>query len=1114
MSLESQLSLTMNGGVYYEGTRVTPTDDPILFVGLGGTGIDALLRIKNEVQTRMPLPKGSDGKILGTSPNNIGFLALDTDEEVLKKTWGVAGFNKTGDEFINLSVDGLPQVISTVIESHLNEPKWSWFDHDLTGGGGAAGANGYRQIGRFMLFQKIDSIADRFARVIEKILKASMIRGTNSLKIFILSGIGGGTGSGTFLDIAYMLRKIAREKTTNVELHGYIFTPDLNSKNGGDKTSMYRNGFAALKELDYWMSGDEHKQAFVQEYSDTFRVNTIDQPFDYCHIITGRNEKHNPVSYDEAMSAVGNNLFAYIVSEQANASGNTALKEMYDNIRGHINTASKPIPANYRYLSVGSDKFEIPYTEITTLIAARVFERLDPMFRMAPDMQSFDRDIRNLQMTQQHLWGYIHKEILADPIQGRKLSYNEIWPQNNPFMAVNHWMNSHVKVLVHRNAEQILDVYDKLMRDYFTALMMAPDRGPCYAARMISSASNPSLIPTLEGFRNQCRESAAACAAKLPTLKSELEQAFNAGRGVGVLGKGGATRDYSAALTRWMTEEANYWAYLELGEAINKLAERLKLYYERIFKVLLDSLCQLPGIFHQNVATIVTKEQEAQKNPDVARHYLIRPIEFERMYQMQLSEKVMESCNVFAKFVTENLSKWTGRGLIDVESDFVENTDISGEIARFVNENFSDMLALRMEPLLLKKAPAGMDAEEYIRERLDELKRSAVSLYEVGVSNFNIDKKEFSMISVPNDCEKIFSVANRSDRPKEEKPKFSSERSKLQWVKVTAGMPLFTFPEVVTMEEYYERAMTTSRESRRGVHLRWEWREELPSPLPEASWSAAQRAEAQKTYTKSVNERFYAAFDKCRNAGIIRPAESGAFAKLYVADENILANLNITGNMVERKAIIAQLNSALWSNESTVVRLDPFGNGAQGDMLDRVKNNVVRFRNITRQVEKQAEILDSLDSLQGEMMNVECYVNAYFANLMYEQGFSYMFRRAKLDVAPVKLFDKTTAVNFIDYELFKSFVKILDRNVAENIEIQTEQAKDELIGPDGGFIEGAVAEKVAVLEKLKARLQEGYQFAQNKKLATPKDQMGELQKVIEFYEQSIEIVENRLRLFR
>ena len=100
MSLEDQLSLSKNGGVYYDGTRVNPTKDPILFVGLGGTGADALLRVKSEVQSRMHLPKGDDGRVLRTAPNNISFLAVDTDKDILNKTYGVASFDRNGDELL------------------------------------------------------------------------------------------------------------------------------------------------------------------------------------------------------------------------------------------------------------------------------------------------------------------------------------------------------------------------------------------------------------------------------------------------------------------------------------------------------------------------------------------------------------------------------------------------------------------------------------------------------------------------------------------------------------------------------------------------------------------------------------------------------------------------------------------------------------------------------------------------------------------------------------------------------------------------------------------------------------------------------------------------------
>ena len=55
--------------------------------------------------------------------------------------------------------------------------------------------------------------------------------------------------------------------------------------------------------------------------------------------------------------------------------GNTAMTQMYNNIQGYMTALETraPYPACYKYLSVGAAKIEIPYTEISTLVAARVF---------------------------------------------------------------------------------------------------------------------------------------------------------------------------------------------------------------------------------------------------------------------------------------------------------------------------------------------------------------------------------------------------------------------------------------------------------------------------------------------------------------------------------------------------------------------------------------------------------------------------------------------------------------------------------------------------------------------------------------------------------------------
>ena len=1109
MGLREQLSLTQNGGVYYEGTRVTPTADPILFVGLGGTGIDALLRIKNEVQTRMPLPKNGSGQILSTSPLNISFLALDTDKETLKKSYGVAGFDKSGDEFVDLTVDGLPKVISSIIEKHLDDEEWKWYDRDLNASGGLDGANGIRQIGRFMLFQCVNDVCARFTRAIEKVLKSAE---SNSLKIFVLTGIGGGTGSGTFMDVAYLLRTLALDKTPNVQLHGYIFTPDLNKGNGGDDASMYRNGFASLKELDYWMSASEHQKHFIQRYNGKYIVNSKDRPFDFCHLITARDAEHNLVSYSEAMDAVGGNLFSYIVSENVSSNGNTALKEMYDNIAGHIVMADKPYAANYNYLSIGSDKIEIPYTEITTLVAARVFSKLAPVFAHAPDRDSFNMDLRHLELTPDHLWNYIHKDVMMDPIQGQKFGYGDVWPSNAPYQRASQWL-IHAQQVMRQNGANLASVREGTFRNYITAVIKNPAQGPCYAARLVQSTTSFCLIKTMEGFRQDCAERMSTCSGKAGALKNRLSQSYAAGNNAGILGRSNAVKEYTEALNEWLGNEYAYWAYFELINGLDAFIVRLKKYYDRVFKNLQDSLCALPGIFEDNVNKIVVDEQEAKKHPEKARCYLIRPLEFESKYRTVLEKKVEEGALAFLTVIAQNLKRWVGIELDEIDTDIMENTDIGGCIALFINDHFGDTLTMNMETLLLDRAPAGSNSDEFLRATLDELKKDAIPLYHMDVAYAGLDIKSFSLISVPNDCPRIFAVANRSDRPVEDRPKFSAERSKLQWVKVMAGMPLYAFPEVSKMEEKYELAMKTSRETRKGVHLRWEWREELPSPLPESTWPADIVSEPQKDFSKDYNARIRKAFDACAAAGVIRPNNTGDAAKLYVADEKLLDSLELHGSIQEKKAKLDMLRQALWSNEATAITLNPFGKAIAADLMGRVRENNLRFYEITKEIEHQAAILAKFEELTAAFENVGFYIQSIFANLIYEQGFECKFRRSALDFSPIKLFDKMTQSTYPDYDMYREFCRILTPEIKENITSQFDNARRELIAADGNFNSELVAAKVTLLTGVKARYAESLAALSRRIEQTPIEQRGNLLDVRDFYDKAIELIDNHLRIF-
>jgi hypothetical protein len=76
------------------------------------------------------------------------------------------------------------------------------------------------------------------------------------------------------------------------------------------------------------------------------------------------------------------------------------MSSLYDNINEYIDSlsAKAPIPACYRYLAVGSHKLEIPYEEISTLLAIRLFEHLKPTLDLRPTEDWFKYDMTNLQL--------------------------------------------------------------------------------------------------------------------------------------------------------------------------------------------------------------------------------------------------------------------------------------------------------------------------------------------------------------------------------------------------------------------------------------------------------------------------------------------------------------------------------------------------------------------------------------------------------------------------------------------------------------------------------------------------------------------------------------------
>ena len=316
--IKESLSLSKSGGIYFAGERV-PADENqmVLFVGLGGTGANALIRMKHQIYNRMKLPVDPQTGIpTADHPANMAFLALDTDLDIETLTYGNTGFAKNGSEVFNIGVEKMQAVLDTMAINRENEmPYAMWYPNNnkIAAINGTYGAGGKRPVGRAAFFNRYSDIRSRVEQILDR-LKTDSPR-AQSLEIFLFTGIAGGTGSGIYLDVAYMLRELGNLICAPAQVFGYIFLPDVIS-NDAHLSYLSSNGFSALKELDYFMEhGKESTHFFEQPYTATL-TGTGSVPMDYCHLISATDIHGHQYSKNDIMKSVVESVFFHISSSE------------------------------------------------------------------------------------------------------------------------------------------------------------------------------------------------------------------------------------------------------------------------------------------------------------------------------------------------------------------------------------------------------------------------------------------------------------------------------------------------------------------------------------------------------------------------------------------------------------------------------------------------------------------------------------------------------------------------------------------------------------------------------------------------------------------------------
>ena len=518
MAVYTKLLLSSGGGIISTKQQAEQVKNTAsILIGLGGTGIDCLKTIKAAVRERL-IPDDPEATV--AEYRHIQFLGVDTDKKSFRaKTDRTDSTSSIRDlkmldssETFDISNPNIGEALSNVRAIQMR-PELGWLRYedieipDLT----ESGAGGFRQVGRFMMMDRSVDFMNQVGQLIHD-AKAGL---TNpDVNIHIFSGLGGGTGSGVFLDVCYMVKRVAAENG-GATVYGYFFLPDVNLSNIPLKNKLTRefvprNGYAAMQELDYCMRLGENGGAFVQSYKGNREIRWQEPPVTMCHLICATDTKNNviPEAYNYAMNVTTEYLMDFL-TEPKNPH-EFGLKSHLANFRAMVaaGNGTKNVGAHLAYCILGASCASVPLRQINTYLAASLFARFADVKKNVPG----EADVKRL-ANEAELGDYdnLLRELsdgAGDDFSGYPGTWKEVRDYGDGGSGLtNHYVNQTSDKLgrIESNAQSMMSEQNTRsliarIRRKLVPYIRDLKCGPIFAYRLLEASRSHNLLNLIDGL--------------------------------------------------------------------------------------------------------------------------------------------------------------------------------------------------------------------------------------------------------------------------------------------------------------------------------------------------------------------------------------------------------------------------------------------------------------------------------------------------------------------------------------------------------------------------------------------------------------------------------------
>lgn len=324
---------------------------PTLMIGLGGTGAQVLLRVKQLLRTRN---RGAEGL--------HRFLFIDTDQRTFGPQPGLPMVEGPEKCFV-----GGVRAKQLLTNPDLHPFVWKRFPKDrlnkraislLAQGRGASQIRSLGALALVLDYRQVhDKIETAYTELInlqgrvQAVVSEDIQEVGRDMIIYVVGSLSGGTGSGCFLDVSLAAKTICAPH--HPKLIGMFALPEgfmreLNL-DASQKRRVQANTYAALQEIQYVLDAEDRKEPITFEYGShsTNEIGSGDTLFDLTYLVNDRNsvgrlpkiENLYDLIAQSVYQDVGSPLGAYLASFESNC---------------HVLNMGSPCPITNRERLLGS----------------------------------------------------------------------------------------------------------------------------------------------------------------------------------------------------------------------------------------------------------------------------------------------------------------------------------------------------------------------------------------------------------------------------------------------------------------------------------------------------------------------------------------------------------------------------------------------------------------------------------------------------------------------------------------------------------------------------------------------------------------------------------------